>query len=70
MLDFSSNNKKEKNLIVGQLFYIYKRYNYFKFNNDTNSYLLKNVISKIITRDKFLSKLNKRKIKKIFKSFF
>ena len=70
MLDFSSNNKKEKNLIVGQLFYIYKRYKYFKFNNDTNSYLLKNVISKIITRDKFLSKLNKRKIKKIFKSFF
>ena len=70
MLDFSSNNKKEKNLIVGQLFYIYKRYNYFKFNNDTNSYLLKNVISKIITRDKLLSKLNKRKIKKIFKSFF
>ena len=70
MLDFSSNNKKEKNLIVGQLFYIYKRYNYFKFNNDTNSYLLKNVISKIITRDKFLSKLNKRKIKKIFNSFF
>ena len=70
MLDFSSNNTKEKNLIVGQLFYIYKRYNYFKFNNDTNSYLLKNVISKIITRDKFLSKLNKRKIKKIFKSFF
>ena len=70
MLDFSSNNTKEKNLIVGQLFYIYKRYNYFKFNNDTNSYILKNVISKIITRDKFLSKLNKRKIKKIFKSFF
>ena len=70
MLDFSSNNKKEKNLIVGQLFYIYKRYNYFKFNNDTNSYILKNVISKIMTRDKFLSKLNKRKIKKIFKSFF
>ena len=70
MLDFSSNNTKEKNLIVGQLFYIYKRYNYFKFNNDTNSYLLKNVISKIITRDKFLSKINKRKIKKIFKSFF
>ena len=70
MLDFSSNNKKEKNLIVGQLFYIYKRYNYFKFNNDTNSYILKNVISKIITRDKFLSKLNKRKIKKSFKSFF
>ena len=70
LLDFSSNNKKEKNFIVGQLFYIYKRYNYFKFNNDTNSYLLKNVISKIITRDKFLSKLNKRKIKKIFKSFF
>ncbi len=67
MLDFSSNNTKEKNLIVGQLFYIYKRYNYFKFNNDTNSYLLKNVISKIITRDKFLSKLNKRKIKKNFK---
>ena len=70
MLDFSSNNKKEKNLIVGQLFYIYKRYNYFKFNNDTNSYILKNVISKIMTRDKFLSKLNKRKIKKSFKSFF
>ena len=70
MLDFSSNNKKEKNLIVGQLFYIYKRYNYFKFNNDTNSYILKNVISKIMIRDKFLSKLNKRKIKKIFKSFF
>ena len=70
MLDFSSNNTKEKNLIVGQLFYIYKRYNYFKFNNDTNSYILKNVISKIMTRDKFLSKLNKRKIKKIFKSFF
>ena len=70
MLDFSSNNTKEKNLIVGQLFYIYKRYNYFKFNNDTNSYILKNVISKIIARDKFLNKLNKRKIKKIFKSFF
>ena len=70
LLDFSSNNKKEKNFIVGQLFYIYKRYNYFKFNNDTNSYILKNIISKIMIRDKFLSKLNKRKIKKIFKSFF
>ena len=70
MLDFSSNNTKEKNLIVGQLFYIYKRYNYFKFNNDTNSYILKNVISKIMTRDKYLSKLNKRKKKKFLSHFF
>jgi glycosyltransferase involved in cell wall biosynthesis len=67
---FSNNNIEEKNLIVGQLFYIYKRYNYFKFNNDKNSFLLKQVINKIFALDKFLNKVNKRKIKKLFKSFF
>ena len=70
LFDFSSNNIIEKNLIVGQLFYIYKRYKYFKFNNDKNSLILKKIIRKIINGDKFLNKLNKRKIKKIFKSFF
>ena len=69
LFDFSNNNIEEKNLIVGQLFYIYKRYNYFKFNNDKNSFLLKKVISKIFFDGKFLSKVNNRKIKKLFKSF-
>ena len=69
LFDFSNNNIEEKNLIVGQLFYIYKRYNYSKFNNDKNSFLLKKVISKIFLDGKFLSKVNIRKIKKLFKSF-
>ena len=61
--------KENKNLIVGQAFYIYKRYynNITKFNNDSNSYYLKYVLNKIINCI-YISKLNKRKIIKIFKS--
>ena len=68
--DFSKNDKENKNLIVGQAFYIYNRFynNITKFNNDSNSYYLKYVLNKIINCI-YISKLNKRKIIKIFKSF-
>ena len=35
--DFTKNNNKEKNLITEQSFYIYNRYNFNTFNNDSNS---------------------------------
>ena len=68
--NFSKNEKEYKNLIVGQAFYIYKKYynNITRFNNDPNSYYLKYVLNKIINCI-YISKLNKRKILKIFKSF-
>jgi glycosyltransferase involved in cell wall biosynthesis len=69
LFNFSNNNNEEKNLIIGQIFYIYKRYKYFKFNNDINSNLLKHILNKIINCG-FLNKNNRRKIKKIFYSFF
>ena len=68
LYDFSSNNTEEKNLIVGQLIYIYKRYKLFSFN-DTNSKILKKVIKKMIN-NKYLKMLNIRKIKRLFKPFF
>ena len=67
--DFSRNNTEEKNFIIGQALYINKRYNITKFNNSSNSYYLKYVLKKIMNCN-YLSKLNRRKIKKIFYSFF
>ena len=67
--DFSSNTPKDKNLIVGQAFYIHDRYNISKFSKDRNSYYLKYVLKKII-KYKYLSKFNIRKLKNIFSSFF
>ena len=67
--DFSKNNTEEKNLVIGQAFYIYKRYNFNVFNNDTNSIYLRQVLNKII-KCKYLNKKNKRKLSKIFSDFF
>ena len=69
LFDFSKNNTENKNLIIGQAIYIYKRYKYYKFNNDKNSMYLKYVLNKLIN-SKYIYKLNKRKIKKNFNSFF
>ena len=68
IFDYSRNNYKEKNLIIEQAFFIYKRYKFEKFINDTNSKYLKIVLNKIINC-KYTSKLNIRKIKKIFVDF-
>ena len=68
IFDFSKNNTEYKNLIVGQAIYIYKRYHFNKFKNDTNSFYLKFVLNKIINC-KYLNKLNKRKLNKLFNSF-
>ena len=67
--DFSQNNIEDKNLIVGQAIYIYDRYNVSKFIKSHNSYYLKSVLNKLI-KCKYLSKLNIRKLKKQFSSFF
>ena len=69
LFDFSKNNTENKNLIIGQALYIYKRYKYYKFSNDKNSMYLKYVLNKLIN-SKYIYKLNKRKIKKNFNSFF
>ena len=67
--DFSRNNTDDKNFIIGQAFYIYNRYNIRKFNNTSNCYYLKFVLNKIMNCS-YLCKLNRRKIKKVFYSFF
>ena len=67
--DFSRNNTEDKNLIVGQAKYIHDKYNITKFSNDSNSFYLKSVLNKIINC-KYLNKLNNRKLKKLFGSFF
>ena len=67
--DFSRNNTDDKNFIIGQAFYIYNRYNIRKFNNTSNCYYLKFVLNKIMNCS-YLCKLNRRKIKKAFYSFF
>jgi hypothetical protein len=67
--DFSRNNTEDKNFIIGQALYIYNRYNITKFNNTSNCYYLKFVLNKIINCS-YLSKLNRRKIQKVFYSFF
>ena len=69
LLHFSKNNTEVKNHMIGQVFYIYKRYKFYSFNNDTNCIYLKSVLNKIINC-KYLNKLNIRKIKKLFISFF
>ena len=69
LYNFSHNNTKVKNHIIGQIFYIFKRYKFYSFNNDTNCIYLKSVLYKIINC-KYINKLNIRKIKKIFISFF
>ena len=68
IFDYSRNNYEEKNLIIEQAFFIYKRYKFEKFINDTNSKYLKIVLNKIINC-KYTSKLNIRKIKNIFVDF-
>ena len=67
--DFSKNNTKEKNLVIGQALYIYKRYNFNTFTNDIKSNYFRIVLNKII-KCKYLKKKNARKIKKIFSDFF
>ena len=69
IFDFSRNNTFEKNLIIAQALCIYKKYKLNKYINDTNSNYLKSVLKKII-KCKYLSKLNSRKIKKLFREFF
>ena len=69
IFDFSRNTSEDKNLIVGQALYIYKRYNITKYNNDPNSNYLKSVLNKIINC-KYLNKLNIRKLSKLYISFF
>ena len=69
IFDFSRNNIEEKNLIIDQAIYIYKRYKIYKYINDTNTNYLKSVLKKIINCE-YLSKLNNRKLKKIFSDFF
>ena len=66
---FSKNNYECKNLIVGQAVYIYHRYPFSRFINDSNYFYLKSVLNKII-KCKYLNKLNRRKINRLFKSFF
>ena len=67
IFDFTKN--KDKNLVVGQAIYIYKRYNFNKFINDRNSIYLRFVLNKII-KCEYLNELNRRKITKIFSEFF
>ena len=66
---FSKNNTEDKNLIVGQAFYIYNRYNISSYLNTSNRFYLKSTLIKIINCN-YLSNLNRRKIKKLFRSFF
>ena len=69
IFDFSKNNTEDKNLIVGQAIYIYKKYRFTEYNNSCNSKYFRYVLKKLINC-KYLNKLNKRKLKKIFSSFF
>ena len=69
IFDFSKNNTEVKNLIVGQALYIYKRYRFKEYNNNTNSKFFSYVLNKLI-KCKYLNKLNQRRLKKIFSSFF
>ena len=64
IFDFSRNNSEIKNLIVGQALYIKNRYKIKKFNDSITIYL-KSVLNKIINC-KQLSKLNKRRLIKMF----
>ena len=69
IFDFSGNNIEEKNLLIDQALYIYKGYKINRYINNTNSNYLKSIIKKIFNC-KYTSKLNKRKIKKLFITFF
>ena len=69
IFDFSGNNIEEKNLLIDQALYIYKGYKIKRYINNTNSNYLKSILKKIFNC-KYTSKLNKRKIKKIFITFF
>ena len=64
IFDFSRNNSEIKNLIVGQALYIKNRYKIKKFNDSIIVYL-KSVLNKI-HNCKHLSKLNRRRLKKVF----
>ena len=66
---FSKNNNEDKNLIVGQTYYIYNRYNMSSYLNISNRFYLKSTLIKIINCN-YLSDLNMRKIKKLFRLFF
>ena len=67
--EFSRNNIEDKNLIVAQALYIYDRYNITTFIKSHNSYYLKSVLNKLI-KCKYLSKLNIKRLKRQFSSFF
>ena len=69
IFDFSGNNIEEKNLLIDQALYIYKGYKINRYINNTNSNYLKSILKKIFNC-KYTSKLNKRKIKKLFITFF
>ena len=69
LFDFSKNNSKSKNFVLGQALYIKNRYDINKFINDSNSYYLKNVLDKIINSN-YIYKQNKRKLKKYFSNYF
>ena len=69
IFDFSGNNIEEKNLLIDQALYIYKGYKVNRYINNTNSNYLKSILKKIFNC-KYTSKLNKRKIKKLFITFF
>ena len=69
IFDFSGNNIEEKNLLIDQALYIYKGYKIKRYINNTNSNYLKSILKKIFNC-KYTSKLNKRKIKKLFITFF
>ena len=64
IFDFSMNNTELKNLIVGQALYIRNKYSITDFN-DSNTIYLKSVLNRIINC-KYLSKLNQRKLTKLF----
>ena len=68
LYEFSKNNTEDKNLIVGQAYYIYNRYNISSYLNTSNRFYLKSTLIKIINCN-YLSNFNRRKIKKLFRSF-
>ena len=69
LFDFSKNDTMTKNLIIGQAVYICNEYKKNKFNKDTNWYYLKYVLKKLVNSN-YLYKINKRKIKSLFREYF
>lgn len=67
IFEFSKNNT-DKNLAAEQIFYMEKQFSITKNYNFTNVNKLKKIINKLINCQ-YITKYNKRKIKKIFKIF-